>query len=263
MASILDVFTFESNELRVVGTPEEPLFAAVDICRPLNLDPSVAVNGRMRTRKDAEGDTIQYFEPGLDDDERSLATVMTPGGMQNMLVVTEPGLYKLIFKSKTDIAKRFQRWVTHEVLPAIRKTGFYGLPKTKEDPIKVLVMQSLKELTEMGNKPSSLDYIRLYEWHESRVKRAELEAEEGSDKHLAQLIEHVYNRQRRPVSASEIISGVNWFHNKKNKGLWNAESIRSLFKRLELAGYGITIGDGKSMRYEPTPRNQQLRLISG
>jgi prophage antirepressor-like protein len=75
---------------------------------------SLAVNGRA----DRPGD-------GLDDDERGIATVNTPSGEQQMLVVSESGLYSLIFKSRKPEAKAFKKWVTAEVLPAIRKYGMY------------------------------------------------------------------------------------------------------------------------------------------
>jgi anti-repressor protein len=63
----------------------------------------------------------------LDDDEKGLHTVETPGGPQQMATVTEAGLYSLILRSRKPQAKAFKRWITHEVLPAIRKTGRYEL----------------------------------------------------------------------------------------------------------------------------------------
>lgn len=261
MTSILDVFTFESNELRVLGTSEDPLFVASDICKPMGLDPSVAVNGRMRTRKDADGDTIQYFEPGLDDDEIHTVIVSTNKGDRTALAVTEAGLYKLVFKSKTEIAKRFQRWVTHEVLPSIRKTGSYGVPQTDEDPIRLKVLASLDDIASKGSKVSSLDYIRLYEWHEKKVIEAKNNIDKNSDEYLAQTIEKMYNRVRKPLSASELMA-ASWSFKGKNSG-WTTDTIRGLFQRLEAQGYGRTIGEGKQMKYEPLPKTSQLKLISG
>ncbi len=56
-----------------------------------------------------------------------MAITDTLGGAQEVNTVTEPGLYKLIFKSRTPEAKRFTRWVTHEVLPSLRRTGIYRM----------------------------------------------------------------------------------------------------------------------------------------
>lgn len=61
----------------------------------------------------------------LDDDEKGVHSVHTPGGPQDVAVVNEPGLYSLILRSRKPEARAFKRWVTHEVLPAIRRTGRY------------------------------------------------------------------------------------------------------------------------------------------
>ena len=66
----------------------------------------------------------------LDDDEKGIQLVDTPGGPQELLVVNEPGLYRLITRSRKKEATDFRRWVFHEVLPQIRKTGAYGPPTT-------------------------------------------------------------------------------------------------------------------------------------
>lgn len=70
----------------------------------------------------------------LDDDEKGVHTVDTPGGKQSVSFVTEPGLYKLIMKSRKPEAKAFQRWVTHEVLPSIRRRGGYMVAAADETP---------------------------------------------------------------------------------------------------------------------------------
>lgn len=59
----------------------------------------------------------------LDDDEKGLHTVETLGVPQEMLVISEPGLYSLMLRSRKPEAKAFKRWICHEVIPAIRKTG--------------------------------------------------------------------------------------------------------------------------------------------
>jgi anti-repressor protein len=65
----------------------------------------------------------------VDDADKGVTETMTPGGMQHMSIINESGLYSLIFGSKLAAAKAFQRWVTSEVLPSIRKTGQYGRPQ--------------------------------------------------------------------------------------------------------------------------------------
>ena len=62
----------------------------------------------------------------LDDDEKGTNSIRTPGGEQQMLVVSEPGLYSLILRSRKPEAKAFKRWIIHEVVPSIRKRGLYA-----------------------------------------------------------------------------------------------------------------------------------------
>ena len=102
-------FDFESHNVRVVlGQDGEPMFVAADLLSTLNLD-----------RKALER---------LDDDEKGVSSIHTPGGQQEMTVVNESGLFNLVLGSRKPEAKRFKRWVTHEVLPRIRKTGSYAVP---------------------------------------------------------------------------------------------------------------------------------------
>jgi len=123
----LAVFAFEGQQVRFVGTAEQPEWVAADICHVLGLDTSLAVNGRP-----------DRPNSGLDADEKGTAIVNTLGGNQEKLTVTEPGLYRLLSsKSRKPIAKRFQRWVFHEVLPSIRKTGNYSLPDAQTERMKL------------------------------------------------------------------------------------------------------------------------------
>jgi prophage antirepressor-like protein len=73
----------------------------------------------------------------LDEDERKIIPVMdSRGRQQDSFIITEPGLYKLIMRSRKPEAKEFQRWVTHEVLPSIRKSGRYSVrPHTDSDEL--------------------------------------------------------------------------------------------------------------------------------
>ena len=78
----------------------------------------------------------------LDDDEKGMQIVHTPGGEQQMSVITEAGFYHAAMKSRVEKAKEFRRWVTHEVLPQIRKTGGY-IPVAQEDDEKTILCKAL------------------------------------------------------------------------------------------------------------------------
>lgn len=109
----LTVFRFEgTREVRTVLKDGEPWFVAKDICDILELENSRQV--------------VQT----LDEDEKGVCSIYTLGGSQQMSVVSESGLYTLVFKSRKPEAKAFRKWVTSEVLPAIRKTGQYTVTAT-------------------------------------------------------------------------------------------------------------------------------------
>lgn len=100
-------FRFETCEVRTFLVDDQPWFVAADV--------SSALEYRIA------GDMTR----NLDDDEKGTQIVRTPGGSQEMLVINESGLYSAILRSRKAEAKRFKKWVTAEVLPAIRKHGRY------------------------------------------------------------------------------------------------------------------------------------------
>ncbi len=126
----LPIFAFEGQQVRLVGTAERPEWVAADVCSILDLNTSEAVNGHKR--KASDGTVV--FQGGLDEDEKGMVIVHTPGGEQEMLTVNEQGLYHLLSKSRKVIAKRFRRWVFHDVIPSIRKTGSYSVDTATPSP---------------------------------------------------------------------------------------------------------------------------------
>jgi len=136
MQALQNVFSFHEKQVRVVVKDGDPWFVAKDVCEPLGLENvSLAINGRA-DRPDS----------GLDPDEKGIAIVNTPGGPQEMAVVNEPGLYSLVMKSRKPEAKAFKRWITHEVIPSIRKHGMYAKDELLDNPDLLLdVVSKLKE----------------------------------------------------------------------------------------------------------------------
>lgn len=106
-------FQFEAREVRTMLIDDQPWFVAADIASAL----------QYLTAKD--------MARNLDDDEKGRQILPTPGGDQEMLVINESGLYSAILRSRKAEAKRFKKWVTAEVLPAIRKYGRYEDPSNK------------------------------------------------------------------------------------------------------------------------------------
>lgn len=96
--------------VRNVVIKGEPWFVAKDVCDILGL-----TNSRKATA-------------GLDDEEKGVTISDTPGGQQSLTIINESGLYSLIMQSRKPEAKAFKKWVTSEVLPSIRKYGYYISP---------------------------------------------------------------------------------------------------------------------------------------
>ena len=113
--SDVQIFNFKGNEVRVVLNDGEIWWVAKDVCDTLGLS----------------NVTVSLSE--LDDDERSKFNL---GRQKDVNIISEAGLYSLVLRSRKPEAKEFKRWVTHDVLPTIRKTGSYGLdvPNFK-DPV--------------------------------------------------------------------------------------------------------------------------------
>ncbi len=108
--SDLSIFMFEERTaVRLLDRDGEAWFVLNDICRALDV-----ANPRQAARQ-------------LDDDEKDVISSDTLGGRQPLTIVSEAGLYALILSSRKPEARRFKRWVTHEVLPALRRTGVYDM----------------------------------------------------------------------------------------------------------------------------------------
>lgn len=108
--------TFQDKSIEIIlDEQNNPLFVVKDLCNALDIEhTSNAI-------------------AGLDEDEYLTVIVVRSGQKRNMLLVRESGLYAVIFKSRKPEAKKFRKWVTNEVLPSIRKTGSYGVPKQNQN----------------------------------------------------------------------------------------------------------------------------------
>lgn len=111
----LTVFRYDSKEVRTVMINGEVWFVAKDVCEVLELS------------------DVSMATQNLDEDEKGTSKVCTLGGMQDMTVISEAGLYTLLVRSNKEEAKPFRKWVTHEVLPSIRKTGSYLSQRDKAE----------------------------------------------------------------------------------------------------------------------------------
>ncbi|HBX5957023.1 Bro-N domain-containing protein [Klebsiella pneumoniae] len=135
----ISVINFEGAKVRIVKINGEPWFVAKDVCTALEL-----TNSRMALQM-------------LDDDERGVNLTYTPGGNQNMNIISESGFYKLIARSRKastpdTFAHRFSNWVFREVIPSIRKTGSYGVPFAFLNDFSKRMAAYQKEASKRGYK---------------------------------------------------------------------------------------------------------------
>jgi prophage antirepressor-like protein len=97
----------------------------------------------------------------VDDDDKGISKMETPSGMQNMTIINESGLYSLIFGSKLDSAKKFKKWVTSEVLPAIRKNGSYTMPISTNDKIMLLAQGHMELQQEVDSIKKDMESLKM------------------------------------------------------------------------------------------------------
>lgn len=111
----IQVFEYQNNKVRTVDMDGAPWFVLKDVCEVLGLGNSRMVSDR------------------LDEDEKGVSKIDTLGGAQNVTIISESGLYNVILRSDKPEAKPFRKWVTGEVLPTLRKTGSYTMPKLSKE----------------------------------------------------------------------------------------------------------------------------------
>ena len=126
MENNLEIFkNDEFGEVRVVEIAGAPWFVGNDVARALGY---------------GEGKSLpNAIAKHVDDEDKGVTEIVTPGGKQTAKIINESGLYSLILSSKLPQAKQFKHWVTSEVLPTIRKTGGYKTPKQSSDRDKAML----------------------------------------------------------------------------------------------------------------------------
>jgi len=139
----MEEITIFQNEqfgsIRTVGTPDEPLFCLNDVCAAVGISNSRNVKTR------------------LDSEDVRLVDTPTNGGMQQLTFITEAGLYDTIIRSDSPTAKPFRRWVTSEVLPAIRKTGSYTARKMSRKELAQMIIQQEEEMEMLRLENKQMD----------------------------------------------------------------------------------------------------------
>jgi len=150
MQELTQVFNYQSKEVRTVIKDGEPWFVAKDVCDILEIkNPSDAMSR-------------------LDEDEKNTIVLNEGIGNPERSIVSESGLYNLILGSRKPEAKQFKRWITHEVIPSIRKTGTYSAqPKTAIEALQ----QTVKVLTEHETRIEKLENTMTIDYTQQEIIR--------------------------------------------------------------------------------------------
>lgn len=123
----------EFGTIRSLTIEGEPWFVGKDVASALGYG-----NGKS---------PVNAVSNHVDEEDKGVTEMMTPGGIQKITIINESGLYSLIFGSKLESARRFKRWVTSEVLPTIRKTGSYGMKNDYDKMELARIISSCKSAT--------------------------------------------------------------------------------------------------------------------
>lgn len=248
MSTEIQPFEFEGNKVRALADGDEVMFVASDIAKILGY-------------RDAANLTRN-----LDGDERGTHEVSTPSGTQNMTILTESGLYRAILNRETAyvkneeaqaFVKRFQRWVTHEVLPQIRKTGGYiptGDTDSDEDIMARAVLVAQKTIERKNQQLQAKD---------AQIRELEPKAQalddftNVEDRLLVRDAAKVLSNAGTPIREKQLrewMADNNWIF--KSGGSWRATAEHCTAGHLVMVmsqKHGVK-DDGMEFAFPPTVR---------
>lgn len=243
MNNSIQRFDFKGAALRTLTDENgEPWFVAKDACDILGID-------------------TNHLREALDDDEitnlRNSEVWNQPG--RAPLIISEPGLYKLIMRSRKPEAKEFQRWVTHEVLPQIRKTGGY-IPTSDDDDDMTILAKAV-----MIGQRTMEEQKRRIAAQESHIKELEPKAKALDDftnvpdallvRDAAKLLSNDSNIQIGEHELRQWLVDNGWIYRQSNQS-WCAASSRVRQGHMVMVSsrsHGIH-KDGTPFAYPPTPK---------
>lgn len=215
MRNELQIFNSpEFGQVRSIMIEDEPWFVGKDVAEALGYkDPRSAISRR------------------VDMEDRGVAKMTTPSGAQDMTTINESGLYSLILSSKLPNAKKFKRWVTSEVLPALRKTGSYSIaPEIQERKLTAddyLRAASIISTCKNERLPYVLDLLK-----KSGIKIPKIQSEQS--KSVA--VRDVEGRARKAIGTAKLVYGITYADISRKSGvtrqqigrIYSGESVPTL-----------------------------------
>ena len=218
----MDLKVFENPEfgrIRIVEREGDPWFVGKDVAQALGY-------GEGKSLANAVANHV-------DEEDKGVTELMTPGGKQKMTIINESGIYSLVLSSKLPGAKKFKRWVTSEVLPSIRRRGVYATDRAIEEMI--------------ADPDTAIRLLREIKEERQKVRALEIKAEEDRPKVLF----------ADSVSASSTAILVGDLPKQLRQNGFNIGQNR-LFELLRKEGFLIKDGSRKNM---PTQRAMEMGLF--
>lgn len=179
----------EFGSIRTATVNGEPWFVGKDIAEALGYGKGKSLNNAVASH--------------VDDEDKGVTEMMTPGGKQNLIIINESGLYSLILSSKLPNAKKFKRWVTSEVLPAIRKTGHYETPgyapkATSVGEVVNLIKITRQTMKEQGATPTEIAQAvkEICEQFGVNLPQCFIKPKETTMTDVMQMIDFIYAQPR-------------------------------------------------------------------
>lgn len=213
MSSQIVPFLFKGYQVRTyTDTLGAPWFVATDLCAVLGI-----------------GNSRQALT-ALDNDEKGVINSDTPGGVQELATVNEPGMYSLVLRSRKPHAREFKRWLTHDVIPSIRKTGGYGVQQPSIDQLDrrtlaqmVIDAEDAKAAAELERDVAELEASEAKKVAENA--EAACEVFEGVDGILtvADMVKLIAQRDDlsiRQCDARSLMKSWNWMTYDKADRIW-------------------------------------------
>ena len=201
----------DETSVRVLGTPDSPEFVLADLCAALEIANPRNVAAR------------------LDDDQKGVRSVDTPGGRQQMTVVTESGMYEVVLRSDKPEAVAFRRWLTGTVLPEIRKTGsFNAQPALTGPELMAYALQESQKIIEAHEQQIALLAAPAKSW--------QLLADANGDFSVAEAAK-ILSRDPSITTGRDrlfaFMADIKWiFKSKNQRGGWEAYQTAVDMRRL-------------------------------
>ena len=216
-SSALKLFENPLFKARVVMRCSDPWFVAKDACDCLKIT------------------NVSQACQTLDEDEKGIYKVYTLGGSQDMMLISESGLYALIMRSNKPEAKVFRKWVTSEVLPSIRKTGGYGIRTVDDminDPDTAIRLLTQLKILRLQNDQLAMERdeaIRTKAEIGSNREATAMNTASQKSKECEKLREQIGDS--KTYKAAKAIPWLSKYFNTRNRGLYN--SLAAKLRKIE------------------------------